>query len=321
MILVTGGAGFIGSALVWELNRAGIDNILIVDNLGTGEKWKNLTGLKFRDYMQKDKLSAYLENNGLSFRTVFHLGACSSTTETDCNYLIENNYEYSKQLALFCIKNRTPFLYASSAATYGDGAQGFSDTSELHQLKPLNMYGYSKHMFDLWLMRNNLLNSVVGLKFFNVWGPNESHKGSMRSMVMKAWEQIKTDGKVQLFQSHHPDYQDGCQMRDFIYVKDVTRMMLEFFRRPDIRGIFNIGRGKAITWIDLIEPIFHSLKLKPEIEFVPMPQQLREKYQYFTQADMSKYKESGLTHHETPLQDAVSDYVLNYLETGNSLSF
>lgn len=320
MILVTGGAGFIGSALIWALNKRAIDNILVVDNLGfENDKWKNLAGLSFRDYMPKERLLEYLNQHRISFRAVFHLGACSSTTEKDCNYLINNNYEYSKQLALFCIKSRIPFIYASSAATYGDGGLGFSDNQPINQLRPLNMYGFSKQMFDLWLLKNNFTDQVVGLKFFNVWGPNEYHKKDMRSMVLKAWEQIKANGRVRLFKSYHSDYADGGQKRDFIYVKDAVNMALQFFDQPQVKGIFNIGSGQARTWIELVTPIFTALNLEPQIDFIEMPSELQNKYQYFTCADMQKYRQAGLKAQGTELTLAVQDFVLNYLECGKFL--
>lgn len=320
MILVTGGAGFIGSALIWGLNKRGVDNILVVDNLGfENDKWKNLSGLKFRDYMSKDRLLEYLNGNRISFRSVLHMGACSSTTEQDCNYLINNNYEYSKQLALFCIRSRTQFIYASSAATYGDGSRGFSDKTPIEQLRPLNMYGFSKHMFDLWLLKNSFTEQVTGLKFFNVWGPNEYHKKDMRSMVVRAWEQIKASGRVKLFKSYHPDYADGMQQRDFVYIKDVVNMVLQLWEKPTVKGLFNIGSGRASTWVELVSPIFEALQLEPQIDFIPMPEELRGKYQYYTQAEMQKYADAGLQVRNTGLSDAVSDFVLNYLEPGKYL--
>lgn len=313
MIIVTGGAGFIGSALVWDLNKRGRSDILIVDNLGSSEKWKNLVGLDYIDFVHKDDFLDLLLEDHLEVEVIFHLGACSSTTELDANYLMDNNYEYSKSLAIYSHQNNIRFIYASSAATYGNGDQGYSDQADLSTLNPLNMYGYSKHVFDQWMKKHGLDSSAVGLKFFNVWGPNENHKDSMKSMVAKAFEQIKDDGTVSLFKSHHPDYKDGEQKRDFVYVKDVTSMILQFWDKPHIGGLFNIGSSTAHTWIELINPIFKALELETSIKFIDMPLELQGKYQYFTQADMSKFLENGLTETVTPLNDAVHDYVLNYL--------
>lgn len=313
MIIVTGGAGFIGSALVWELNKRGRNDILIVDNLGASEKWKNLVGLDYREFVHKDDFLDLLLEDHLEVEVIFHLGACSSTTELNANYLMDNNYEYSKSLAIYAHQNNIRFIYASSAATYGNGDLGYSDEADLSKLKPLNMYGYSKHVFDRWMKNHRLDQSAVGLKFFNVWGPNENHKGSMKSMVAKAYEQIQNDGTVSLFKSHHPDFEDGKQKRDFVYVKDVTAMILQFWDHPKIGGLFNIGSSTAHTWIDLVSPIFSALKLEVNIKFVDMPSHLKGKYQYFTQADMTKFLNSGLTETVTPLSEAVHDYVLNYL--------
>ncbi|MCO4781561.1 MAG: ADP-glyceromanno-heptose 6-epimerase [Candidatus Cloacimonetes bacterium] len=319
MIIVTGGAGFIGSALVWDLNKRGRSDILIVDNLGSSEKWKNLVGLDYIDFIHKDDFLDLLLEDHLEVEVIFHLGACSSTTELDANYLMDNNYEYSKSLAIYAHQNNIRFIYASSAATYGDGDLGYSDEADLSKLKPLNMYGYSKHVFDQWMQKHHLDNSAIGLKFFNVWGPNENHKGSMKSMVAKAFQQIQTDGSVSLFKSHHPNYEDGKQKRDFVYVKDVTAMILQFWDNPKIAGLFNVGSSTAHTWIDLISPIFSALNLEKNIKFIDMPVELQGKYQYFTQADMSKYLKSGLSEVVTPLSDAVHDYVLNYLKPNKHL--
>ena len=323
MILVTGGAGFIGSAWVWHLNQLGETDIVIVDHLGTSDKWRNLVPLHYADYIEKDdfliRLKAGLYEG--QFREVYHLGACSATTESDASYLIHNNFEYSKVLLNFCVEENLTLFYASSAATYGDGGRGYSDIAELSDLRPLNMYGYSKHMFDRYVHSRGLLAQVVGLKFFNVWGPNEYHKGSMRSMVVKAYEQIQQTGKVKLFKSHHEDYADGHQMRDFVYIKDVVRMMQSLRQSKSVNGLINLGSGKAHTWIDLINPIFEALDLQAQIEFIDMPLELREKYQYFTEADMRKYEQSGLERYQTPLSDAVKDFVLNYLRKDQVLGY
>ncbi len=319
-ILVTGGAGFIGSALVWALNQRGLDNILITDVLGSDEKWRNLVPLKFDDYLEADLLPGALKNLSGEISAVFHLGACSATTERDCRYLIENNYEYTKTLASWSLGQGARFVYASSAATYGDGAQGMDDRLEdLHSLRPLNMYGYSKHLFDLYAKRYGFLKDIVGLKYFNVFGPNEDHKGDMRSVVHKAYGQIRETGQVKLFKSHHPDYRDGEQMRDFLYVKDAVAMTLHLAETPGVGGLFNLGSGKAQTWLDLVRPIFAALELPETIEFIDMPEALRGKYQYFTQADTHHLSESGFDGCKFSLAEAVTDYVKNYLTADKRL--
>jgi ADP-L-glycero-D-manno-heptose 6-epimerase len=294
MIVVTGGAGFIGSAIVWRLNQLGNDNILIVDELGIDEKWKNLTSLKFADYMNKWDFLDKIE------------------TETD--YLIENNYEYTKSLALYSVNKNIRFIYASSAATYGDGSLGFGDNeSEINLLRPLNMYGYSKQLFDLWAIRNNLTDKIAGIKYFNVYGPNEYHKEDMRSVVNKAYDQIKETGKVKLFKSENPLYKDGEQKRDFIYIKDAVEMTLFFLFNREKNGIYNVGSGKARTWNDLVKSIFSALGKPVEIDYINLPPHLKSKYQYFTEADISKIKKAGYTHPLFSLEDGVADYVKNYL--------
>lgn len=319
-ILVTGGAGFIGSALVWALNQRGLENILISDVLGSDEKWRNLVPLKFDDYIEADRLMDLLHFLNGEVSAVFHLGACSATTELNSRYLIENNYEYTKNLASWALSQEARFVYASSAATYGDGAQGMEDSLEdLHRLRPLNMYGYSKHLFDLYAKRQGFLQDVVGLKYFNVFGPNEDHKGNMRSVVHKAFGQIRETGKVQLFKSHHPDYRDGEQMRDFLYVKDAVAMTLHLAETASASGLYNLGSGKAQTWLDLVRPIFSALELPEAIQFIDMPEALRGKYQYFTKADTSKLQNSGFAGCQYSLFDAVTDYVKNYLSADKRL--
>jgi len=319
-ILVTGGAGFIGSALVWALNRRGLENILVADFLGHDEKFKNLIPLRFADYLEADDLLAALSNDDPRLRDVrhvFHLGACSATTESDAAYLIRNNYDYTRELARWSLARGARFVYASSAATYGDGAQGMDDRdANLARLRPLNMYGYSKHLFDLYAQREGFLPQIIGLKYFNVFGPNEGHKGDMRSVVHKAFHQIRTTGRASLFKSYRPDYPDGGQKRDFLYVKDAVDMTLHLAETPAAAGLFNIGSGTAHTWLELVTPIFTALGLPPKIEFVEMPETLRAKYQYFTQGDVSKLRASGYAAPVTPLQNAVLDYVSNYLAPG-----
>jgi ADP-L-glycero-D-manno-heptose 6-epimerase len=314
-VLVTGGAGFIGSALVWALNRCGCEHIVVCDRLGTDEKWRNLTPLRFAHYVEADELLPRLQNGALGkFNFVLHLGACSSTTERDASYLIRNNYEFTKDLAAWSLANRTRFVYASSAATYGDGAAGMADDdARLDTLRPLNMYGYSKHLFDLHARRAGFLDRIVGLKYFNVFGPNEDHKGDMRSVVHKSFAQVRETGVIRLFKSHRPEYRDGEQQRDFLYVKDAVAMTLYLAANEKAGGLFNIGSGTARTWLDLARAVFAALKREPKIEFVEMPEGIRDKYQYFTEANLARLRAAGYAAPVMSLEDAVSDYVGHYL--------
>jgi ADP-L-glycero-D-manno-heptose 6-epimerase len=323
MIVITGGAGFIGSALAWELNRRGREDLLLVDELGSDEKWRNLAGLRFLDYLDKDAFERGIAEgkfDSAGVEAVLHMGACSSTTERDVDYLMRNNFEYTKTLADFCVPRGVRLIYASSAATYGDGSAGYGDThSGLDELRPLNPYGWSKHAFDLWALRRGWLDRVVGLKYFNVFGPNEYHKGDMRSMVHKAWEQIRDTGSVRLFKSDRPEYRDGEQRRDFVYVKDAVAATLFFLEKPEANGIFNIGSGRAESWNDLVAPVFEAMRLEPRIEYVEMPHALKGKYQYHTQADLGKLRAAAYTKECRPLREAVLDYVTNYLMPGKWL--
>ena len=314
-VLVTGGAGFIGSALVWALNRRGCDNIVVCDILGTNEKWRNLTPLRFADYVEAADLPPRLQSGALGkFDLVLHMGACSATTEKGATYLVKNNYEFTKDLAAWSLANKSRFVYASSAATYGDGAEGMEDDdSKLDTLRPLNMYGYSKHLFDLHARRAGFLNKICGLKYFNVFGPNEDHKGDMRSLVHKSFAQVQSRGVIQLFKSYRKEYKDGEQKRDFLYVKDCVAMTLHLAATPKATGLFNIGSGEARTWIDLANSVFAALKKKSKIEFIEMPETIRDKYQYFTQADISRLRTAGYKEKITSLENAVADYVQNYL--------
>jgi ADP-L-glycero-D-manno-heptose 6-epimerase len=323
MIIVTGGAGFIGSALIAALNKRGLTDILVVDRLGNDQRWKNLVNLRFADYIDKDDFLDMIAEDVLPFsaEAVFHLGACSSTTETDVSFLMNNNFEYTKQLAQWTADDNIRFIYASSAATYGDGLQGFSDDEEkLETLKPLNPYGYSKQLFDLWAKRNGLLDRIVGLKYFNVFGPNEYHKQDMRSFVLKAFEQINSTGKVRLFKSHRPDFKDGEQKRDFLYVKDAVDMTLFFFDNPKTVGIYNLGAGRARSWNDLAKTVFAAMDKSPSIEYIDMPDSVRNQYQYFTEADITKLRSTGYKKPITSLEQAVTDYVQNYLERGTYIA-
>ncbi|MGE4564055.1 MAG: ADP-glyceromanno-heptose 6-epimerase [Victivallaceae bacterium] len=317
LLIVTGGAGLIGSAVVRELNARNQVDILVVDHLGTSDKWKNLPPLKFADYREKDAFRQELGRGDFDqteIAGIIHLGACSATTERDASYLIDNNFNYSKELALFAARRGIRMVYASSCATYGDGALGYrDDESELEKLRPLNMYGYSKHLFDLWAKRQGLLNQLAGCKFSNVYGPNEAHKNDMRSVVMRAWEQISTEGKMRLFRSYRPEYADGEQMRDFLYVKDAAKMVLYLFDHPQATGIYNIGSGRAETWNALAGAAFAALGKEPRIEYIEMPESLRDRYQYYTKAEMGKFNALGYGKTATPLADAVTDYIVNYL--------
>jgi len=316
MVIVTGGAGFIGSAMVWKLNQLGEREIIIVDELGVDEKWKNLTGLNFIDYYNKDDFMEMILNETLPFEfdTMIHMGACSSTTEKNADYLFDNNVRYSQELAKYCLTHRMRFIYASSAATYGDGADGYSDDEKkMFNLRPLNMYGYSKQLFDLWLYKTGVLEEVVGLKFFNVYGPNEYHKEDMRSVIHKSFQQINLSGEVKLFKSYNPNYKDGEQLRDFIYVKDVVDVISFFVEHKDNFGIYNVGTGKARTWNDLVISVFNSMNTPVNIKYIDMPEHLKEKYQYFTQADMSKLRRAGYQKEFYSLEAGIDDYVKNYL--------
>jgi ADP-L-glycero-D-manno-heptose 6-epimerase len=320
-VLVTGAGGFIGSALVHGLNQRGEENILVTDVLGHDEKWKNLSPLKFDDYLDADELLAALDFDSLGkIETIYHLGACSATTETDGAYLMRNNYRYTQTLAEWALAHGARFVYASSAATYGDGAKGMDDRDEdLAKLRPLNLYGYSKHLFDLHAQRRGYLNAIVGIKYFNVFGPNEWHKGEMRSLVCKAFEQIVQTGKIRLFKSHKPEFKDGEQMRDFVYVKDAVDMTLHLAGSEKAGGLYNVGSGVARTWVDLGRAIFSALRSEPEIEFIDMPESIRGQYQYYTCADISKLRRTGYRRKQTPLEEAVHDYVTNYLVPGRRL--
>lgn len=322
MIVVTGAAGFIGSALIAGLNDRGISDILAIDRLGDDHRWKNLRNLSFADYVEKDDfLEMVLDGKAPpGINAVLHMGACTNTTQTNASYLIKNNYEYTKLLAQWATDAGIRFIYASSAATYGDGSAGFSDDeTALDTLRPLNMYGYSKHLFDLWARRTGLLKKMVGLKYFNVFGPNEYHKADMRSFVLKAFEQINATGSVRLFKSCNPDYADGQYRRDFIYVKDAVDMTLFFMDTPQAAGLFNIGTAKARTWNDMVNAVFSAMGKTAEIEYIEMPENLRSQYQYFTQADMTRLRNAGYKGTITELEDSITDYVRNYLITGRYL--
>ena len=321
MFIVTGGAGLIGSAMIWQLNQSGLSDILVVDHLGnTSDKWKNLAPLRFDDYLERDDFYARLASgafNGAKIEGVIHFGACSSTTERDASYLAENNFRLSANMAEFCAKNNIRMVYASSCATYGDGSQGYDDDEAgIEKLRPLNMYGYSKQLFDLWAKRRGLLNVIAGCKFSNIYGPNERHKANMRSVVLRSWEQITATGKMQLFRSYKKEYADGEQLRDFLYVKDAVKMVEFIFNKPSAAGLFNIGSGIAESWNHLVTAAFNALKKPVDIEYIDMPESLRDRYQYYTCASIEKLRKLGYSEKIMSLDDAVADYICNYLERG-----
>lgn len=318
MILLTGGAGFIGSAMLRKLNDLGHDKIIVVDNLGTSDKWKNLIGKRFTDYLHKDEFLRLLDNKAYFDDTtaVIHMGACSATTEQDADYLMRNNYHYSKRVARWALARNVRFIYASSAATYGGGELGFTDNdAQMPSLKPLNKYGYSKHIFDLWILQERLQSRVAGLKFFNVFGPNEYHKGDMRSLVNKAFYQVLESEKIRLFKSHRPDYADGAQVRDFVYIKDTVDIMAWLLEHRDVGGIFNLGTGKARSWNDLAKAVFHAMNKPVLIEYFDMPEIIRNAYQYHTEATMTKLQDAGCPIRFRTLEESVKDYVQNYLSS------
>ena len=310
MIILTGGAGFIGSCFLKKLNDENIKDILVVDHLDESEKWKNLLGKSYSDYMQKDAfLNAVINKQIAKPTAIIHIGACSSTTLTDADYYIKNNYEYTKILALWAFELGIPFIYASSAATYGNGEQGYDDDiKKINLLSPLNMYGYSKYMFDLWLLNNGHINKAAGIKFFNVFGPNEYHKGDMRSVICKQFDSVAKDGKISLFKSYNPDYVNGGQKRDFVYIKDVVEAMWFLFQNPKVTGIFNLGTGKARSWNDIAKSMFASVGKKENIKYVEMPGFLKPKYQYFTEAKMDNLRNAGFKKPFMELEDSVKDY-------------
>jgi len=317
MIVITGGAGFIGSAMIWQLNLLGRDDLIIVDTLGqtaTG-KWKNISGLRFADFIPREQFLPLLESTAIpDISAIIHMGAISATTETDADLLIERNYAFSKRIATCCMRQNIRLIYASSAATYGDGTSGYDDNeATVDLLRPLNMYGYSKQLFDRWALQNGLLEKAAGLKFFNVYGPNEYHKGDMQSVVSKAYSQISETGSVSLFKSHRPDYGDGEQLRDFVYVRDCTAIMAWLLDNPAVTGLFNIGSGEARSFNDLVNATFAALGREPRIAYIPMPEHLQGRYQYYTCANMLKLRQAGYHNPMTSLEDGVRDYVRNYL--------
>lgn len=320
LTVVTGGAGLIGSAVVWELNRRGVERILVTDHLRDDEKWRNLRPLKFLDYLDGDEFVQRVRLQPDAFgevAQVYHLGACSATTERDSGYLMRNNFGVSRDLASWALGRGARFVYASSAATYGDGGHGMNDgEADIDGLQPLNKYGWSKQLFDQHARRSGFDQRVVGCKYFNVFGPNEDHKAGMRSVVHKAFEQIRDRGRVALFKSENPHYRDGEQMRDFLYVKDAAAMTVHLGETVGAGGLYNLGSGEANTWIALVTPIFEALGLEVRIDFIDLPEALRGKYQYYTCAGIDRLRSSGYAAEPTPLAEAVRDYVGNYLVPG-----
>lgn len=315
MYIVTGGAGFIGSCVVRALNNEGIKDILIVDNIRDTDKWLNIRNKKYIAYVHKSEFLERLPHYK-SVKAIIHMGAQSSTTERDFDYLWNNNFEYTKALWKYCADKQIQFIYASSAATYGDGSQGFDDRTDIDALAPLNGYGYSKQIFDQWVKHQarEFPSQHVGLKFFNVYGPNEYFKGNMASMVFHGYRQIKESGTIRLFKSYNPKYKDGGQLRDFVYIKDVCSVIMWLLSHKEISGLFNVGTGRADSFEHLAEALFDSLGLKRDIQYIDMPEHLKEKYQYYTKAEISKLREAGYKGEFMNIEAGVRDYVENFLE-------
>jgi ADP-L-glycero-D-manno-heptose 6-epimerase len=318
VIVVTGGAGFIGSCVVSELNRRGIKDIIVVDRWDAdGQMKHNLEGKSYKAFYDKCDFLQLILSDAIKdpVSAIFHMGACSSTTGTDPEYYRRNNFEYSCHMARWSMRKGARLIYASSAATYGDGHEGYSDSLEsIRTCKPLNYYGQSKQKFDEWVIENQLYDKIVGLKFFNVFGPNEYHKGDMKSVIAKAYDKVVSEGKMVLFKSHRKEYADGEQMRDFVYVKDVVDVMMYLLDNPKVNGIYNVGTGHARTWNDLARALFAAVGKPANIEYIPMPDVLKDKYQYFTEADMSRLRKAGYVKPFTSLENAVVDYA-GYLKT------
>ncbi|MBI1833763.1 MAG: ADP-glyceromanno-heptose 6-epimerase [Candidatus Andersenbacteria bacterium] len=317
MIIVTGGTGFIGSATVWGLNKRGRSDVVIVDNVSHEEKEHNIASLQYEERLEipdfREKLAAGDFDNK-NVEAIIHLGANSSTTERDWDHLLDNNVHYTQEIIRWCADKGVRCVYASSGATYGDGALGFSDDPELFdQLKPLNLYGKSKLDVDIWARDGGYHEKVVGLRYLNVFGPNEYHKGDMASVIYKKFQEIKEGKPFTLFKSYHSDYADGESTRDFVYVKDVIDATLHFIENKEPAGVFNVGTGKARTWNDVAKSTYVALGEEPNIEYVEMPEALRDQYQYHTQADITRLKKAGFTQKFTSLEEAIGDYVKNYL--------
>jgi ADP-L-glycero-D-manno-heptose 6-epimerase len=314
MIVVTGGAGFIGSCIVKGLNNNGINNIIIVDELDESSKWKNLVNLNYIDFYDKDEFLKIIDSFKIDL--IIHMGACSSSIEKDSKYLMEVNYKYSRFLYDYSIKNKCRMIYASSVAVYGDGSQGYSDDL-IESLKPLNMYGYTKKLFDQYCFTNkNSLPQCVGLRFFNVYGPNEYHKNNMSSIALQSYNQIKKNGYVNLFKSNNEKYKNGEQLRDFVYIKDIVSVVLFFIDNPSISGLFNVGSGCERTFYDVAKITFSILEIKSNIIYVDIPEGFKDKYQYFTKANITKLRKFGYNKDFYTIEEGIKDYILSYLNLG-----
>jgi len=319
MILITGASGFIGSALACALNRQGSSDLILCDRFGKNEKWQNLLGVSFHRFIHRDELFDFLgcPSNAAQITSVVHLGACSDTTQTDMDYLLENNVNFSIRLCQWALDNDVRFVYASSAATYGDGSLGFSDADELTpKLRPLNKYGFSKWLFDMWVLQHGLQNHVAGLRYFNVFGPNEYHKGTMASVIYRTMPQAVNDGRIRLFESHRSDFAHGEQARDFIYIDEIIDITCFVLRTRQANGIFNAGTGRAHTFNELARGVFDGLGRQPVIDYFPMPEELRGRYQYYTCADMARLRQAGYTPGPDRFRDFVARYVRDYLAPG-----
>ncbi|HFI0035613.1 TPA: ADP-glyceromanno-heptose 6-epimerase [Streptococcus suis] len=313
MIVLTGAAGFIGSNMLKYLNQNGITEIIAVDSIYEAENWKLLRGTVFYDYIDKEDLFTYLDKESVSIELIIHLGACSNTTEKNFNFLLENNYEYSKKLFEYSNKNNIPFLYASSAATYGNGEEGFSDSTDPRNLLPLNRYGYLKNLFDQYVLNSQHKNKVVGFKFFNVYGPGEEYKGNMASVIFKKYNEIKSGCQPTLFKSHLADIADGEQLRDFIYIDDVCKVIYYFMTNTDYSGIINVGTGKAKTFNKAINSLLNSLGVSSSISYIDFPTELEKQYQSFTQADIRELRTQNYVEDFINLEEGIEKYV-RYLE-------
>jgi len=323
MIIVTGGAGFIGSALGWALNERGRDDIIVVDDVDHDEKERNIGHLRYEEMVGiqefREKLLAG-DYDDAGIEGVIHMGACSSTLETDWEYLKDNNVEYSQDVIRWCHDRNIRCVYASSAATYGDGEQGYSDDHDLFDvLEPLNLYGKSKLDVDIWARDGGYLEKVVGIRYFNVFGPNEWHKEDMRSVICKKYPDVAAGKSMELFKSYKEEYADGEQKRDFVYVLDAIKATLWLFDTPSVNGVFNVGTGKARSWNDVAKAMYGAANVGEHITYIDMPLEMRDKYQYFTQADITKLRKAGYKDEFMSLEDAIADYIQKYLASNTHL--
>ena len=318
MIIVTGGAGFIGNATIWKLNQQGISDIIIADELGCHEKWRNLLDRQFIDFIHKSVFLNWLRQSQSPIEAVIHLGACSTTTEKDADFLMENNTQFTLEVFRYCSTKGIPLIYASSAATYGNATTFSDDHTLIPHLRPNNKYGFSKHLTDCWTLRQGYHTPPrwYGLKFFNVFGPGEWHKGSQTSVAFQAFHQIQASGTVKLFKSHRQDYDHGEQQRDFIYIKDVVDIIYHFLNlaQKGQNGIYNVGTGIQRSFKDLALASFAALEQAPKIDYIDMPEKIRKNYQYFTKSDITKLRRSGYKNEFYSLECGISDYLKNYLQ-------